>query len=189
MTQPFVICGLAGSLRAHSMNRGLLRAAIEVCPPEIEIRSFDLAPVPPYNADLEATGRPEPVQRMIESVGASDALLIATPEYNFSVPGVLKNALDWVSMPARESVLRQKPVALMGASSGRSGTMRCQVALRSVFAATKSHVMLQPELYVPYAAPHFAPDGSLTSEELKTNVRGLMVALREWALRITPLTP
>ena len=183
MKDRFVICGIAGSLRKQSVNAGLLRAAIEVCPGGIEIRPLEIADLPPYNADLDPAGVP-PVARVIDAIAAADALLIASPEYNFSIPGFLKNAIDWASMPPRRSVLRHKPVAVMGASSGKSGTMRAQLALRAILSATESLVMLQPEIYIQNAVLQFDSDGSLVSPELRGEVRGVVDALRRWAHRV-----
>src|SRR5438105_1890059 len=112
----FEVLGIAGSLRRASYNRGLIRAAREVAPQGMEISAFDLLPVPLYNGDVEAEGDPEPVRDLKERIRAADALLIAAPEYNYSIPGVLKNAIDWASRPPSDSALRHKPIALMGAS-------------------------------------------------------------------------
>lgn len=183
MTGTFLICGIAGSLRKQSVNAGLLRAAIEVCPAGSEIRPLEIADLPPYNADLDPVALP-PVARLIDAIAAADALLIASPEYNFSIPGFLKNAIDWASMPPRRSVLQHKPVAIMGASSGKSGTIRAQLAIRAILSAAQSLVMLQPEIYIPNAALHFDDDGSLVSKDLKAEVRVLLEALREWAQRV-----
>src|SRR5690242_14601242 len=114
-------CGIAGSLRGGSYNRALLRAAVALAPSGVEIRVFDrLADVPPYNADVEAKGDPEPVGALKQAIRDADALLIVTPEYNYGVPGVLKNAIDWASRPPTGSVLNGKPAAIMGATPGRT---------------------------------------------------------------------
>src|SRR5689334_19351021 len=115
--ESFRILGIAGSLRRGSYNAALVRAAEEVAPDGIEVRVYSLAGIPMYNADVEALGLPEPVRRLKEAIRASNALLIATPEYNYSIPGALKNAIDWVSRPP-DNVLRQKPAAIMGTSPG-----------------------------------------------------------------------
>src|SRR4051794_12733755 len=112
------LLAFAGSLRRRSFNRGLIRAAVEVVPAGIEIETFDLAPIPLYNGDVEEQGLPQPVADFKDKIRAADALLIATPEYNYSIPGVLKNAIDWASRPPTPSPLQRKPVALMGASAG-----------------------------------------------------------------------
>src|SRR5882672_4988864 len=132
------VLGIAGSLRAASFNRSLLRAAQELAPAGMTITAFDLAPIPLYNADVEATGDPEPVAALKSAIRQADALLIATPEYNFGVPGVLKNAIDWASRPPRGSAMQGKPVAIMGATPGGWGTARSQMQLRQAFVFTQS---------------------------------------------------
>jgi chromate reductase len=113
------VVGIPGSLREGSFNRGLLRAAIELAPAGMEIRMFTrLGDIPPYNADVDDKGNPEPVQALKTAIREADAMLIATPEYNYGVPGVLKNAIDWASRPAGQSVLNRKPAAIMGCSQG-----------------------------------------------------------------------
>src|SRR5690606_28963397 len=141
---PLLVCGIAGSLRQGSYNRALLRAAQELAPPGMEIRVFErLREVPPYDADLEAMGDPEPVRALKQAIAEADALLIATPEYNHGVPGVLKNAIDWASRPPRSSVLSGKPTAIFGASPGVTGTARAQAALRQSFVFTNTPAVLQ----------------------------------------------
>ena len=179
--RPSRILGIAGSLRRASYNRGLLRAAQEVAPEGVEIEIFDISPIPPYNGDVEVEGDPPPVRELKARIRAADALLIATPEYNFSIPGVLKNAIDWASRPPQESPLRQKPIALMGASPGGFGTVRSQLALRQVFVFTKSYVLLEPDVHVSAARDKFDADGSLIDDRTRENVRALVVALVEWA--------
>ncbi|MCL5256324.1 MAG: NAD(P)H-dependent oxidoreductase [Chloroflexi bacterium] len=182
--QGFRILGIAGSLRAHSYNRGLLRAAAELAPDDARIETFDLAPIPPYNADVEAQGDPEPVRELKSKIHAADALLIATPEYNYSIPGVLKNAIDWASRPPEGAVLRHKPVAMMGASTGNFGTARAQLALRQAFQFTKSFAMLEPEVYVFRARERFDAEGNLTDEDTRDRVRALLEALIIWTNKL-----
>lgn len=176
----FHILGMAGSLRQGSYNRGLLRAAQEVAPEGVVIGLFDLALIPPYNADVEARGDPDPVRQLKEDIRAADALLIATPEYNYSIPGVLKNAIDWASRPPTSHVLRHKPVALMGASGGRGGTIRAQLALRQVFVFTESYALLRPEILVANAATLFDNDANLVDVETRQRIGALIQALIEW---------
>ncbi len=123
---------VAGSLRQGSYNRGLLRAAEELAPDWVEVRYFDIGQLPFFNEDVEAAGDPEPVRRFKDALAASNAVLIATPEYNGAVPGVLANAIDWASRPGGRSVLRNKPVAVMGAVLGQSGSANAQATLRGV---------------------------------------------------------
>jgi chromate reductase len=174
------ILGIAGSLRAGSYNLGLLRAAAELLPDGVSLDIATLEDIPPYNADVQARGDPDPVEQLKRRIMAADALLIATPEYNYSVPGVLKNAIDWASRPPKTCCLRKKPVGIMGASSGESGTMRAQLALRQVFVFTDSLVMAQPELRVPNAGQRFNGDGVLIDEELRERLRAYLAALVDW---------
>src|SRR5688572_23791882 len=124
---PLLVCGIAGSLRKASLNRALLRSAQELAPANMEIRIFDrVGELPLYNEDVDKAGDPEPVAALKRAIADADALLIATPEYNQGVPGVLKNAIDWASRPPRGSVLAGKPTAIFGASPGVTGTARAQ---------------------------------------------------------------
>src|SRR5256885_15678621 len=146
------VLGIPGSLRAASFNRALLRAAIADAPPGMTIEIFDgLGAVPLYNADVEAQGDPAPVVALKTAIDRADALLIATPEYNYGVPGVLKNAIDWASRPPGACVLDGKPAALMGASPGGTGTARAQLALRQSFVFTDTRALLRPEVMVARA--------------------------------------
>lgn len=184
MNDIFRIVAFAGSLRRYSYNRGLLRAATERVPTGVEVRIFDLVSIPLYNADVEAEGDPEPVKKFKEEIRAADALLIAVPEYNYSVSGVLKNAVDWASRPAQTSVLKRKPVALIGASQGAQGTARAQLVLRQSFVFTECLVMPKPELYIPHATEHFDAEGNLTSESLRQRLHTVVEALVAWSRKI-----
>ena len=177
----FHILGIAGSLRQASYNRGLLRAAAEVLPPGVSLGILTLDDIPLFSADVMAGGDPPSVHELKERIRAADALLIATPEYNYSIPGVLKNAVDWASRPSKNSVLRGKPIGIMGASGGDSGTIRSQMALRQVFIQTNSLVMVQPELRVPQAGREFDAAGNLASAELRERLRAFVAALVDWA--------
>jgi chromate reductase, NAD(P)H dehydrogenase (quinone) len=183
MPEALHVLGFAGSLRKHSYNRALLHAAEELLPEGMTLEIFDLAPIPFYNADVEAEGFPEPVQSFRERIAAADALLIATPEYNYSVPGVLKNAIDWASRVPGNNPLNDKPIALMGATIGPFGTTRVQHHLRVVFTYTDSLVMVKPEVFIPQAKDKFDQEGRLTDEPTRQKVSDLLVALAEWARR------
>lgn len=161
MNDRIKILGLAGSLRKNSFNKMLLRAATELAPPEAELETFDLAGIPPFNQDLESA-LPENVKAMKAMVLASDAVLIVTPEYNYSIPGVLKNAIDWGSRPYGQSCWAKKPVAIMGASSGMLGAARAQYHLRQCFVFLDMPCVNQPEVMVNFAADKFDPAGKLT---------------------------
>lgn len=181
---PLTFLGIAGSLRGRSYNRGLLRAAVELAQPDVTIVTFDIGHLPLYNADLETGGDPEVVTRLKGAIAGADALLVASPEYNRCVPGVLKNAIDWASRPARDSVLRDKPVGIMGASTGRGGTARAQAHLRDGFAFTGGIVLPLPEVLVPLAADKFDAEGNLVDEETRGDVRDLVRALAAWTRRV-----
>jgi chromate reductase, NAD(P)H dehydrogenase (quinone) len=181
---PLTILGVAGSLRRGSYNRGLIRAAMRLAPPGVIIVPHDIGDLPLYNADLEADGDPEPVGRWKRAIEGADALLVATPEYNRCVPGVLKNAIDWASRPVRASVLRDRPVGIMGATPGRGGTARAQAHLRDGFAFTGGIVLPVPEVLVPLADAKFDAAGDLIDEETTENVRDLVRALAAWTQRV-----
>lgn len=183
MTDSVHVLGFAGSLRQGSFNRGLLRAAASVLPDGMTLEIFDLAPIPLYNADVEAAGTPPPVQQFKERINAADALLIATPEYNQSIPGVLKNAIDWASRPARNSPLKGKPLAVMGAG-GMFGTVRAQLHLRQVAAATKMLPLVTPTLMVPKAREKFDADGNLLDDDIRQRIAALLAALLDWARQL-----
>jgi chromate reductase, NAD(P)H dehydrogenase (quinone) len=171
------VLGIAGSLRAGSYNRALLEAARELAPPSMEIEEFDLRGLPFYDGDLEAAGDPAPFAAFKDAIRRSDALLIATPEYNRGIPGVLKNAIDWASRPPLGSPLAGKPVAIMGASTGRGGTARAQEQLRAALEYSRADVVAQPEVLVPEAYMRFDEEGRLTDEETRTRLRSLLDAL------------
>ena len=187
MTHPdFTIMGLAGSLRRESYNRALLRAAADLAPAGAAVESFArLGEIPPYNEDTRLRGLPDPVAELWQAVAGADALLVATPEYNYGVPGVLKNALDWISRPPAETPLRHKPVAIMGASTGNFGTVRAQLALRQTFQFVESYVLLKPEVMVFRAAERFDDAGELTDETTRELVAQQLDALVAWARRVS----
>jgi chromate reductase, NAD(P)H dehydrogenase (quinone) len=178
------ILGFAGSLRRASYNRGLIRAAADMAPVGTLVEVFELGDIPLYNQDVEDAGEPASVAAFKDAMARADALLVATPEYNHGVPGVLKNAIDWASRPRATSPLRDKPVAVLGASPGRGATARAQAQLRDSFVFTGACVMPLPELLVGGAASHFDRDGSLTDPELRASLVELIEALRRWTARI-----
>jgi chromate reductase len=171
------ILAISGSLRERSYNRALLRAAGELAPEGIEIEEFDISGLPFYDGDLEAAGDPDAVAELRAAVAEADALLIATPEYNRGTSGVLKNAIDWLSRPALASVLRWKPVAIMGASTGQGGTRRAQQQVRDALLFPGAIVLEEPEVAVPVAWEHFDEDGRLTDERTQDSIRGLLEGL------------
>jgi len=173
------VLGISGSLRRGSYNTGLLRAASELLPEGMTLQTFDLSSIPLYNDDVRALGYPKPVQEFRDRIAAADALLIATPEYNYSIPGVLKNAIDWASRPP-DPPLDAKPVAMMGASTGNFGTVRAQMHLRQVCVYCDMFLLNRPEVLVMRAQEKFDANGRLVDETTRGFVRDLLVALADW---------
>ena len=187
--KPFRILALAGSLRQGSYNRGLVRAAEELAPEWVEVQFFDIGTLPFFNEDLEAAGDPEVVRRFKEAIRAANAVLIATPEYNGAVPGVLANAMDWASRPTGRSVLRNKPVAVMGAVLGRSGSANAQAALRGVLSRVGAVVVPDPQVLVPQASRLFDEQVNLRDEATREEIRQLIEAVAHWCRRVQPEVP
>jgi chromate reductase len=170
------ILGISGSVRRGSHNRKLLRAAGDALPPGVELVEWEgLGALPIFDEDLEDSP-PEPVRDFLEDVEDADALLIATPEYNASVPGGLKNALDWASRPFPDNVLRDKPSAVIGASTGLFGAVWAQAEVRKALKASGAHV-LDSELPVGLADGAFTADGDLADPELATRLGDLLADL------------
>jgi chromate reductase len=180
---PLTILGIAGSLRQGSFNRALLRAAVELTPPEAVIETFDLAPIPLYNGDHE-NDPPSPVRDLKARIRAADAILLATPEYNFSIPGVLKNAIDWGSRPHGDNSWAGKPVAIMGASPGHLGTARCQYHLRQCFLNIDVIAITRPEVMLGSAPTRFDADLNLTDPKSREMVERLLNALIALAIKM-----
>jgi chromate reductase len=185
--EKIAVLGIGGSLRKGSYNRALLRAAQELAPMEMVIRIFDnaiLAAIPLFNEDVRQHGEPETVDILKREVSRADALLFAIPEYNYSISGVLKNAIDWASRPPTDSPLNQKPVALMGASTGMSGTVRAQMHFRQVCTFTNMLPLNKPEVFVANAREKFDAEGRLVDVDSRKFVRQLMEALVDWTHRL-----
>jgi chromate reductase len=180
-----IILGIAGSLRRQSYNRSTLRAAGTLLPPGVSLDTFEIDGIPGFNQD-EETRPPEQVVDLKRRVRAADAILFVTPEYNYSVPGVLKNAIDWASRPYGDSAWSGKPVAVMGASVGLIGTARAQYHLRQMFVFLDMHPVNQPEVMIGNAAQRFDPEGNLTDETSKELIRQLLRNLVDWTGRIQP---
>ncbi len=177
------VLGISGSLRRGSFNSALLRAAVELAPEGMHIEIGDLRDIPLYDEDVRAQGLPAPAARLREEVDRADAVLIATPEYNYSVPGVLKNAIDWASRPPKQP-FAGKPLALMGATGGTSGTLRAQYHLRQIAVFLDMHPVNKPEVFVRNAPALFDQDLKLVDEATRTAVRGLLEALADWTRRL-----
>lgn len=180
------VLGFAGSLRKNSYNAAALRAASELLPEGMTLEIFDISPIPLFNDDIRLAGFPQPVRDFRERITNADALLIATPEYNFSVPGVLKNALDWASRPDKDGFLplEWKPIALMGATTGLFGTARAQMHLRSVFVYTNSFVVNKPQVLIARAQERFDEHGRLIDTASRGFIRDLLVSLADLTQRL-----
>jgi chromate reductase, NAD(P)H dehydrogenase (quinone) len=171
------VLGISGSLRRDSYNTKLLRAAEELLPPGVELELYEgLKEIPPYDEDDDGIAAPASVTELREAVAEADAILIATPEYNSSIPGQLKNALDWVSRPIATNTLRYKPVAVVGASTGAFGAVWSQAELRKVLAAIGARV-IEGDVAVGHAPTRFDGDGSLVDPELREQLGEVVDAL------------
>ena len=177
------ILGISGSLRKDSFNTAALRACSELLPAGVTMSVFDLSAIPLYNEDVRAQGLPEPVQRLREQIRAADALVIATPEYNYSIPGVLKNAIDWASRPP-EQPFDGKPVAIIGATPGGLGTSRAQYHLRQVFVYLNGQVLNRPEVFISAAPSKFDATGKLTDATTAEHLGKMLVALSDAARKL-----
>lgn len=181
--KPLTILGFAGSLRKNSYNKALLRVAVELVPRDVKLEIFDLEDIPPFNQDLEAR-MPAKVKEFKAKIREADAILIATPEYNYSIPGVLKNAIDWASRPPGDNSFEGKPVAIMGASMGMLGTARAQYHLRQVFITLNMYPINRPEVIVPYAGEKIDERGRVTDEKTREKIRELLQSLVAWTRRL-----
>lgn len=185
MTEALQILAFSGSLRTRSFNKALIQAAADQAPAGVEIQHYDLIDIPMYNGDVEAQGVPEAVQDFRAHIAKADAILIACPEYNYSVTGALKNALDWASRnyPDSPPPINGKPVAIMGAG-GRFGTVRAQADLRYILLHNDMKVLGKPELMVPLARQHFDENLKLTNAETAQQLGQLLEALVAWTKQL-----
>ena len=172
------IVGIAGSLRKGSYNAAALRAAKELAPSGVIIDAFDIAPIPLYNEDVKQQGFPAPVADLRRRVKEADGLLLVTPEYNYSVSGVLKNTIDWISRPP-EQPFDGKPIAIMGASQGALGTARGQYHLRQMFIFLNAHVLNRPEVMITQAQNKFDAEGKLTDQPTRDLIAQLLTSFRD----------
>lgn len=173
------VLGVAGSLRKASFNAAILRAAGRLAPDNVRIETFDLAPIPLYNEDVRQAGFPPAVADLRARIATADAVLIVTPEYNYSMPGVLKNAIDWASRPP-EQPFDAKPVGIMGASPSRLGSARAQYHLRQSFVFLNALVMNKPEVMIARVNELLDEDGQLADEATAGFIREHLAALAEW---------
>jgi len=183
--QGFNILGIAGSLRRRSYNRAALEAAKQLLREGVTLSTFDLSGVPLFNQDDELAPPPAVVD-LKRRIRAADALLFVTPEYNYSIPGVLKNAIDWASRPHNDNAWSGKPAGIMGASLGTLGTARAQYHLRQIFVTLNVFTINQPEVMIANAAERFDREGRLIDEVSKKLIRQLLLNLEDWANRISP---
>ncbi len=177
------ICAISGSLRAGSYNTAALHAAAELAPEGVSLVQASIADIPPYNEDVKAAGFPSAVIRLQQAIASAGAVLIATPEYNYSIPGVLKNAIDWVSRTEPQP-FAGKPVAIMGASLGAIGTARAQYDLRKMFVYLDAHPLNKPEVMIGAAHTRFDAEGRLHDEATRKFLASLLTALRDWTRRL-----
>jgi chromate reductase len=183
MDRPFRILGIAGSLRRESYNRAALRAAADLTPEGAAVEIFEIDGIPGFNQD-EEQNPPEKVVELKRRIREADAILFVTPEYNYSVPGVLKNAIDWASRPYGDSAWDGKPAAIMGASVGAIGTARAQYHLRQMFVFLNMFPLNQPEVMISNASERFDQAGNLTDEATKEYIRKLLKNLVDWTRRL-----
>lgn len=178
------ILGICGSLRKASLNLAALRAAAANAPNGVSVEIADLSGIPVYNEEIYADGFPSAVETFREQIRAADALLFATPEYNYSIPGPLKNAIDWASRPP-EHPFTAKPVGILGCSAGTSGTMRAQYHLRQVMVFLDMRPLNKPEVFLPAAGALFDDQGNLTDDAVASRLSDLLSALAAWSKQIS----
>ncbi len=183
MVKSINILGFAGSLRRNSYNKALLRAALELLPKDAKLDIFDLKYIPPFNQDLE-NRMPERVKEFKRKIKIADAILIATPEYNYSVSGVLKNAIDWASRPYGDNAFNGKPVAVMSASIGMLGGARAQYHLRQIFVFLNMHPVNRPEVIVPHAADKIDQKGRVHDRNTRKYIKELLESLVTWTRKL-----
>jgi chromate reductase len=183
LKQQVNILGFAGSLRQGSYNKALLRAATELVPQDANLEIFDLEGIPPFNQDLEKS-MPQKVKEFKAKIKSADAILMVTPEYNYSIPGVLKNAIDWASRPYGDNSFTGKPVAVMSASTGMLGGARAQYHLRQVLVFLDMYPINKPEVFLTFANQKFDEKGRLTDEKAKELIKELLTALVTWTRKL-----
>ena len=183
MSDSLKILGFAGSLRKDSYNRALLRASLELLPADAALEIFEIGEIPVFNSDLESSP-PEAVKEFKQKIKAADAILVVTPEYNYSVPGVLKNAIDWASRPYGDNAFESKPVAIMSASTGMLGGARAQYHLRQSFIFLNMRPVNKPEVFVACAPQKFDANGKLIDEKTREVVKSLIISLVEWTRQL-----
>ena len=177
------VLGICGSLRKGSYNMAALRIAIELKPPGMSVTVADISTIPPYNEDVRAQGFPPTVETLRRQIAGADALLFACPEYNYSMSGVLKNAIDWASRPP-DQPFAGKPIAIIGAAAGMAGSARAQYDLRRSCVFLDMHPLNKPEIFIGQAHTKFDEQGNLTDDLALTLLGDLLVALAAWTRQI-----
>ena len=177
------ILGISGSIRKNSLNTSALRACQSLLPQGVTMELFDISPIPIYNDDVYQKGFPEPVRILREQIAAADALVFATPEYNYSIPGVLKNAIDWASRPPSQP-FDGKPIALLGVTPGGLGTSRSQYHLRQVFIYLNGLLLNRPEVMISAGPSRFDAEGKLTDADTAEKIRNMLSALVAWTEKV-----
>ncbi len=179
------LLGISGSIRKESYNTKLLHAAAQCLPEGVSLTVIDCGNLPLYNNDFDKEVKPEAVARLLQLIGECDGLLIATPEYNYSIPGVLKNGIDWASRPGYKSVLAKKPAAIVSAAKSAIGGARVQLHLRDVFSSTLTPVVPSPPFLVPMAQDKFDKSGELVDDSTRSRLERYMKDFVEWVERLT----
>jgi chromate reductase len=177
-----------GSLSSTSINRELSKALIRLAPKDLEFAEIPIADLPLYSQDLDADLPPQ-ARALKEAIGRSDAILFVTPEYNRSIPGALKNAIDWASRPWGQNSFDQIPAAVIGASPGQIGTAMAQQSLRGVLSYCNARQMTAPEAYIRYTPEIFPGDGEVTDESTKTFLTNYMEQFRTYIIRVLTVIP
>ncbi len=189
MADPFSVVAFSGSLRTGSYNRALARAVRDLAPSSLVVTIEEIDAIPLYNLDVERAAFPEAVTRLKQAIRAADGTLVITPEHNFSVSGVLKNVIDWISRPSGDAALRGKPVGILGASPGAIGTARAQMHLRTILVNLNAIVMPQPAVLIARAGEKFDAEGRLTDDETAKHVRDFLTAFARWTALISRKEP
>ncbi|SRR5258706_2784470 len=179
------VLGITGSLRKASYNTAALRACSELLPPGMSLRITSIADLPMFNQDVFDAGLPDPVKRFCAEVTAADGLLIASPEYNFSVSGVLKNAIDWGSKAPPQQIFLEKPVAIFSATGGPLGGARVQYDLRRILGQLVAHILPKPEVFIGAAQTKFDAQGKLTDEATRKFLTQLLAGFKVWIERMS----
>ena len=183
LEQELKLLGFVGSLRKDSYNRGLMRAAMQLLPQNVTLEVFEIREIPPFDQDFERNP-PEVVKQMKGKIRAADAILFVSPEYNYSIPGVLKNAIDWASRPFSDNAWDGKPVAVMSASSGKLGGARMQYHLRQSFVFLNMHPVNRPEFMLANAGNYFDEKGNLTNGDISNRIVEMLNSLADWTKRL-----